>query len=102
MSKKLERAQIPFQDYLGLYCKAWQRLQKKPDQVNLAFFVLSKHLLIEKSRNTYKRKGQNAMIFEKMTQVQNDSRLADTYSYMLTKDSPLAKFEPLFVKAGLI
>jgi len=99
---KVQRAQIPLQDYLGLYCKSWQRLQKKPDQVNLAFFVLSKHLLIEKSRNSYKRKGQQGLIYEQMTKVQNDTRLADTYSYMLTKDSPLAKHEPLFVKAGLI
>jgi len=99
---KIQRAQIPFQDYLGLYCKSWQRLQKNPDQVNLAFFVLSKHLLIEKSRNSYKRKGQQGLIYSRMAEVQNDTRLADTYSYMLTKDSPLAKHEPLFVKAGLI
>lgn len=97
-----KRTTVPVANYLGLYARAWRRLSEDSTVVNLALFVLTKHLVIEKAKNSYKRKGQKANIIKQLEVIRSDADYASTFEASLKPGCELAGFDETFVKAGLI
>lgn len=93
---------IPIQDDLGIYAKMLLQYRSDQSQTNLALLALSQRVVMEKARNTYKKKGETQKIISLIEKINTNIDVCKGYSAGVDRSSMLVEKYPLYLKSGLI
>lgn len=95
-------AYIPLENDLAVFARCWLNFLSQQNQMNLALVVLAERVVVEKTKNYFKKAGKLERVAALIDQIKSEPEVARYYVRTQVVDSPLANIYPQYVQAGLI
>lgn len=97
-----KKVTIPINDDLGVYSRMLIRYWNEPTRVHYQCMLLAQRVLIEKGKQTYKKRHQMSRVYDLIGQLNDNRNLVEAYATMLRPGSRLGNVYPQYVEAGLV